>query len=65
VRGTTATPDIFFACGLSYRALIDAGFDVVGDGDISFWWFERYNCPRFTTPDEHGRIILDKVYFVK
>ncbi len=23
------------------------------------WCFERYNCPRFTTPDEKGNIILD------
>lgn len=23
------------------------------------WCFERYNCPRFTTPDEQGRVILD------
>lgn len=24
-----------------------------------FWCFERYNCPRFTTPDENGNVILD------
>ena len=23
------------------------------------WCFERCNCPRFTTPDEHGNVILD------
>ena len=23
------------------------------------WCFERYNCPRFTTPDAQGRVILD------
>lgn len=23
------------------------------------WCFERYNCPRFTTPDERGNVILD------
>ena len=23
------------------------------------WCFERYQCPRFTTPDEHGNVILD------
>ncbi len=23
------------------------------------WCFERYNCPRFTTPDESGNVILD------
>ena len=23
------------------------------------WCFERYNCPRFTTPDERDNVILD------
>ena len=23
------------------------------------WRLERYNCPRFTTPDEQGRVVLD------
>lgn len=23
------------------------------------WCFERYNCPRFTTPDADGNVILD------
>lgn len=23
------------------------------------WCIERYNCPRFTTPDESGNVILD------
>ncbi len=23
------------------------------------WCFERYNCPRFTTPDGEGKVILD------
>ena len=23
------------------------------------WCFERYNCPRFTSPDENGDVILD------
>lgn len=23
------------------------------------WYFERYNCPRFTAPDEKGNVILD------
>ena len=27
--------------------------------DEDNWCFERYQCPRFTTPDEHGCVILD------
>ena len=28
--------------------------------DNGVWWmFERYACPRFTTPDEQGHVILD------
>lgn len=29
------------------------------------WFFERYNCPRFTTPDEHGKVILDYCAYVE
>lgn len=28
------------------------------------WFMERYNCPRFTTPDEAGNIILDYCVFL-
>ena len=24
-----------------------------------WWFFERYVCPRYTTPDENGEMILD------
>ena len=29
------------------------------------WCFERYVCPRFTTPDEKGNIILDICFYLK
>lgn len=28
------------------------------------WFFERYNCPRFTEPDENGEVILDICAFL-
>lgn len=28
-------------------------------------FFERYNCPRFTTPDENGKVILDYCAYLK
>jgi hypothetical protein len=37
----------------------------VHDKDKACWAFERYVCPRFTTPDEKGNIILDICLFVK
>ncbi|MEE1356150.1 MAG: hypothetical protein UHG68_01150 [Clostridia bacterium] len=29
------------------------------------WSFENCTCPRYTTPDEQGNIIMDYCYFVK
>jgi hypothetical protein len=29
------------------------------------WFFERYNCPRFTHPDENGNVILDYSIYLK
>ena len=40
--------------------LITEGFAISGE-----WCFERYVCPRFTTPDEKGNIILDICFCVK
>lgn len=28
------------------------------------WFFERYQCPRFTTPDEKGNVILDYCFYL-
>lgn len=40
---------------LTEQAIKDAGFNF----DKMKWCMELYNCPRFTTPDEIGEIILD------
>lgn len=42
------------ALSLCQTAAREAGF-IVSDGD----YLERYNCPRFTTPDDHGMVIID------
>lgn len=39
--------------------------DDFGNGVGEFWFYERYNCPRFTTPDENGKIILDYCFYIK
>lgn len=39
----------------------DEGWKVLKDS----WFFERYNCPRFTTPDEKGKVILDYCFYLQ
>jgi predicted transcriptional regulator YdeE len=39
----------------------EAGWQLAKDP----WFFERYNCPRFTTPDEKGKVILDYGIYLK
>lgn len=43
------------ASDLSMAALSEKGWKFSEKG----WFFERYNCPRFTSPDEKGNVILD------
>jgi len=43
------------ASDLSMAALNEKGWNFSEKG----WFFERYNCPRFTSPDEKGNVILD------
>lgn len=43
------------ASDLSMAALKEQGWSY----DEAGWFLERYNCPRFTDPDEKGNVILD------
>jgi hypothetical protein len=45
------------------RCMMD-GFEIVTDEQGAYWFFERYVCPRFTTPDEQGSIILDICHYI-
>ncbi len=45
--------------------LKDEGFEVAADGEGAYWFFERYQCPRFTTPDGNGDVILDVCHFLR
>lgn len=47
------------------KKITDEGMEIKADNNGAVWSFERYGCPRFTTPDENGNIILDHCYFVK
>lgn len=48
-----------------YHKLIEAGMKVRADVDGGCYFFERYNCPRFTVANEDGDVILDIGYFVE
>jgi hypothetical protein len=53
------------ACG---EKLKQAGMELVSDpvkGSRAWWFFERYGCPRFTTPDDKGKVLLDICFYVK
>lgn len=45
--------------------LAEMGCEIISDSEGAFWFFERYGCPRFTTPDENGNIILDICHYIK
>lgn len=40
------------------------GYKIIADEKGAYWFFERYVCPRFTTPDEKGNVILDICHFI-
>lgn len=44
--------------------ITEAGMEIRADESGPIGFFERDQCPRFTTPDEKGNIILDYCYFL-
>lgn len=55
-------PDIYFAD--TYAAIREKGYEWKPDVNGTRWCFERYVCPRFTTPDENGNVILDMCFYI-
>jgi len=49
-------------CGVK---LEEQGYKMMDGTEETICCFERYVCPRFTTPDEKGKIILDICFFLK
>lgn len=45
--------------------LTEKGYKIIPDGKGAWWFFERYGCPRFTTPDDKGNIILDICHYIE
>ena len=57
--------DVYFHEEKCAIKLGEEGYEIVSDEQGAWWFFERYGCPRFTTPDEKGNIILDICHYVK
>ena len=60
IKGTNG-PELYGACEECEAAFAREGWQVPDNA----WHFERYVCPRFTTPDENGEIILDYLASLK
>lgn len=50
---------------LCKQKLAEIGIEPWHDSDGTTWSFENCLCPRYTTPDEKGNIILDYCYFIE
>ena len=46
------------------QKLTENGMKIWQDENKAVWSFENCLCPRYTTPDDNGNIILDYCYFV-
>ena len=47
------------------RFVADAGLTIWQDQDGGVWSFENCVCPRYTSPDQNGNIIMDYCFFVQ
>ena len=47
------------------QKLASEGIQIAKDDKGAVWSFENCTCPRYTTPDEKGNVILDYCYFSK
>ncbi|MCL2512314.1 MAG: hypothetical protein FWF08_00310 [Oscillospiraceae bacterium] len=56
---------VFFNEGRAVGSCEKNGMKVIPDEEGAYWFFERYTCPRFTTPDKKGKIILDICHYAE
>lgn len=52
----------------AFNALCEKGWGELNENvcnDNTLVFFELYNCPRFTTPDHRGNVILDYGFYLK
>lgn len=57
--------DVHGSVGNCWKALHNEGFEIAVDENGVEISFENCLCPRFTTPDDKGNVILDYCYFIK
>lgn len=57
--------EVHGSVGNCWKALQNEGFEISTDENGVERSFENCLCPRFTTPDEKGNVILDYCYFIK
>ena len=50
--------------GLSKQKIIENSMSLWKDEKGTVWSFENCLCPRYTTPDDNGNVILDYCYFI-
>jgi len=51
--------EVFGLEGMCADRLTSDGYKIVTN-----WCFERYVCPRFTTPDENGKVVIDICFYI-
>ena len=54
-------PDVYFCDCRAEMTEMGYKWKALSSGELLM--AERYVCPRFTDPDENGKLILDQVYF--
>jgi len=67
IYGSDETGEIYESHSASYQKLCDNGWSNLNTnagGDDTLVFFERYNCPRITTPDDKGNVILDYGFYL-
>lgn len=50
--------------GECFGKLESDNIKITPDKNGAVWSFENGTCPRFTTPDENGKVILDYCYYI-
>ncbi len=57
--------DIYGKEHLCAEKCVENGYKIIPDEKGAYWFFERYVCPRFTSPDDKGNLVLDICHFIE